>query len=133
MDGAGIRSGSEAARTRAPFMTRVWAPHARMLQLDVGGERLWMERDANGWWSGVRVAPGRDYGFVIDDQGPFPDPRSPYQPHGVHERSRAIDHASFRWTDAGWNAPPLASALIYELHIGTFSNEGTFDSAIEEL
>jgi len=114
-------------------MTRVWAPHAHTLQLDLEGERLWMERDDRGWWTTDHVTPGRDYGFVVDEAGPFPDPRSPFQPHGVHGRSRAIDHASFQWTDAGWQAPPLATAVIYELHVGTFSNAPTFDGVIHGL
>jgi maltooligosyltrehalose trehalohydrolase len=114
-------------------MMSVWAPLAHTLQLDVEGERFWMERDERGWWSAANIAAGRDYGFVVNDEGPFPDPRSPSQPHGVHARSRTVDHSAFRWTDAGWQAPSLSSAVIYELHAGTFSKMATFDGVIPSL
>ena len=94
-----------------------------------------MRRGEDNWWT-VEVAsagPGSDYGFVLDGEGPFPDPRSPWQPNGVHALSRSWTHDDFQWTDAGFRAPPLSSAVIYELHIGTFTPEGTFESAIEKL
>src|SRR6202000_2324467 len=59
--------------------------------------------------------------------------RSPSQPNGVHKLSRMVDHNQFVWTDKTWQAPPLAAALIYELHLGTFTAKGTFLSAIEKL
>jgi maltooligosyltrehalose trehalohydrolase len=74
-----------------------------------------------------------DYGFLLDGEGPYPDPRSPWQPNGVHALSRLVDHAAFRWTDTGFNAPPLSEAVLYELHIGTFTPAGTFESAIGKL
>src|SRR5690606_21705309 len=61
------------------------------------------------------------------------DPRSPWQPHGVPGPSRLVDHDAFTWSDVDWNAPPLSSAVVYELHIGTFPPEGTFRAAIERL
>jgi maltooligosyltrehalose trehalohydrolase len=89
-----------------------------------------------GWWS-VSIedaGPGTDYGFVLDDDPKaWPDPRSEWQPHGVHGASRVYDQAAFVWSDEGWQAPPLERAVIYELHIGTFTPQGTFDSAIERL
>jgi maltooligosyltrehalose trehalohydrolase len=95
-----------------------------------------MELREQGWWS-LRVptaGPGTRYGFVIDDNQPaLPDPRSASQPDGVHGLSCVVDHSSFNWTDANWQARPLASAIIYELHIGTFSPEGTFLGAIDRL
>ena len=78
------------------------------------------------------AGPGTDYSFIIDGDS-LPDPRSPYQPNGVHGPSRLIDRNAFRWTDAGWQARPLSSAIIYELHLGTFTPAGTFESAIERL
>ncbi|MBI5383147.1 MAG: malto-oligosyltrehalose trehalohydrolase [Verrucomicrobia bacterium] len=81
----------------------------------------------------ARATTGSDYGFVLDGQGPFPDPRSPSQSAGVHGLSRLVDHAAFSWSDGGFQAPPLSTALVYELHIGTFTPEGTFDAAIERL
>jgi maltooligosyltrehalose trehalohydrolase len=94
-----------------------------------------MSRSGPGWWSAkIETAkPGDDYGFFLDNEGPYPDPRSAWQPHGVHKLSRLVDSESFQWSDTKWQAPPLARALIYELHIGTFTSAGTFLSAIEKL
>ena len=115
----------------------VWAPEAGTLAVKTGGTRHPMSGpDAYGWW---RVAvkdagPGTDYAFLVDDDlTPYPDPRSPWQPEGVHGPSRLVEHSTFPWTDGGFQAPPLPSAIIYELHIGTFTPEGTFDSAIRCL
>ena len=86
------------------------------------------------WWELERRLPaGLDYAFVIDGDGPFPDPRSPFQPNGVHAASRTVDHATFEWRDAGFRAPPLSSAVLYELHVGTFSPQGTFDGVAGKL
>ena len=93
-----------------------------------------MTPEENGWWA-ARVedaGPGTDYLFSVDGAEPVPDPRSEWQPFGVHGPSRVMDH-SFDWSDRDWQAPPLESGLIYELHIGTFTVEGTFDSAIGRL
>jgi maltooligosyltrehalose trehalohydrolase len=74
-----------------------------------------------------RLTPGTRYKFVIDD-GPsgFPDPRSQHQPEGVHGPSALVDHDAFSWTDAAFTPTPLDQAVIYELHVGTFTREGTF-------
>lgn len=93
-----------------------------------------MNREPGGWWS--VEADGSEpfeYGFAVDGAGPVPDPQSPWQPFGVHGPSRALDHAAFRWTDSGFQARPLASAVVYELHVGTFTPEGTFDAVIERI
>lgn len=94
-----------------------------------------MTRDERGWWQAEApdVGPGADYAFSLEGGPPFPDPRSPFQPHGVHGPSRVIAHSDFAWTDAGWQAPPLAAGLVYELHIGTFTPAGTFEAAIGKL
>lgn len=114
---------------------RVWAPGAKRVEVQVGEERFPMVAAANGWWSGGAFSGEKytDYGFVVDGEGPFPDPRSGWQPRGVHGVSRLADHGAFQWGDAGWQAPPLSSAVIYELHVGTFTSRGTFESAIEKL
>jgi maltooligosyltrehalose trehalohydrolase len=114
---------------------RVWAPKAEMVELQTGSRRLGMTKENSGWWSADtdEIRHGADYGFLIDGEGPFPDPRSCWQPNGVHELSRWVDHSRFDWHDEGWQQPPLESALIYEMHVGTFTPEGTFDSAIEKL
>ncbi len=112
----------------------VWAPNATAVELATDGRRDPMTRDDAGWWRAQSVLPpGTDYGFVVDGDGPFPDPRSPWQPWGVHGLSRTVDHTAFPWTDHGWRAPALRDAVIYELHIGTFTPDGTFDAAIERL
>ncbi len=114
-------------------MTSVWAPLAERVELDLDGGRQTMTRGEGGWWHGPALPPGTDYGFVLDDGDVLPDPRSPWQPHGVHGRSRTIDHGAFPWTDAGWRAPRLAESVIYELHVGTFTPEGTFEAAVAKL
>jgi maltooligosyltrehalose trehalohydrolase len=115
---------------------RVWATKAQSVEIELNGRRrLPMRRGDDGWWqsdvdeAGIRT----DYAYIVDGSQPLPDPRSPWQPHGVHGASRVVDHDAFRWTDDGWQPGPLASAIIYELHVGTFTPEGTFDAAIEKL
>ncbi len=115
----------------------VWAPRAKTIAVSIGEKRHLMERHGDrGWWSAKveEAGPGTDYGFLIDDDPKlYPDPRSPWQLHGVHGTSRLYDHNKFSWSDEHWQAQPLASAVIYELHLGTFSPEGTFDGAIQRL
>jgi maltooligosyltrehalose trehalohydrolase len=114
---------------------RVWAPNARTVELRVANRTLAMTAQARGWWSidTALATAGADYAFILDHGDPLPDPRSPWQPHGVHGPSRVVDHDAFQWTDANWSAPQLRDSLFYELHVGTFTPEGTFDSAIERL
>ncbi|MHB8382007.1 MAG: malto-oligosyltrehalose trehalohydrolase [Candidatus Binataceae bacterium] len=114
---------------------RLWAPFARKVELVVTRSRVPMDQNADGWWSCKLdgSAAHLDYTFSIDASDPIPDPRSLYQPYGVLGVSRPIDHSTFRWTDEGWRGPPLGSAIIYECHIGTFTEEGTFDAACERL
>jgi maltooligosyltrehalose trehalohydrolase len=114
---------------------RVWAPAPERVEVVVGTRRLPMARDEWGWWS-VEVpglGPDDGYGFSLDGGDPRPDPRSAFQPHGVHGLSRVVDHAGFEWTDSGWAGFDLGSSVLYELHVGTFSPAGTFDGAIERL
>lgn len=113
---------------------RVWAPAAGLVELSTQAGRRPMTRQDGGWWAlSADLPQGTDYAFVLDGQGPFPDPRSPWQPAGVHGPSRVVDHAAFAWTDAGWQPPPLQGGVVYELHVGTFTPDGTFDAAIEHL
>jgi maltooligosyltrehalose trehalohydrolase len=95
-----------------------------------------MEREPRDWWAVMVEAAhaGSRYGFLLDDdEKPLPDPRSERQPEGVHALSEVVDHSAFRWSDAGWRPPTLGSAVIYELHAGTFTPEGTLDAAIGKL
>lgn len=85
------------------------------------------------WWAEADVGPQADYGFCLDSGDPLPDPRSRWQPEGVHGLSRLVDHAAYSWTDAGWRGLELADAVFYELHVGTFTLTSTFESAIERL
>ena len=112
----------------------VWAPRAARVELHLDGARLPMQKGPEGWWE-VEAAsgPGADYGYCLDGGGPLPDPRSRWQPHGVHGLSRLVDHGAFRWSDAGWQGRRLADVILYELHVGTFTPGGTFESAIERL
>jgi maltooligosyltrehalose trehalohydrolase len=116
---------------------KVWAPRATSLSVQVDGKPHPMSGpDDEGWWNLVAefAGHGTDYGFLIDkDSNLVPDPRSLWQPYGVHSLSRVYDQCAFRWSDQGFSAPPLASAVIYELHLGTFTSEGTLDSAIAKL
>jgi maltooligosyltrehalose trehalohydrolase len=114
---------------------RVWAPNAHEVTLHSSDQVLAMTKAAGGWWhvDAPFVQHGVDYAFAVDGNGPFPDPRSPWQPNGIHGFSRWVDHSLFGWTDAGWQQPPLGSAVIYELHLGTFTPEGTCEAAISRL
>jgi maltooligosyltrehalose trehalohydrolase len=113
----------------------VWAPLANEVAVQIGEAKTPMQRNENGWWTvqSKDAAPGIDYGYVVDGEGPFPDPRSPWQPNGIHGPSRVLNHSTFRWTDQNWQAKPLSSAIIYELHVGTFTPQGTFRSVVERL
>ena len=113
---------------------RVWAPRPAHVALQVNGDQLAMRRDDRGWWTADRTKRDGDrYGYLLDGEGPFPDPRSPFQPSGVHGLSTSVSHDTFPWTDRSWQPPPLASGIMYELHIGTFTAEGTFEAAIARL
>ncbi|GAA3235351.1 malto-oligosyltrehalose trehalohydrolase [Actinocorallia longicatena] len=110
----------------------VWAPRARLVEIEIDGKRHALE-EADGHWSAEVDAPhGTPYGYVLDGEGPFPDPRSSWQPDGVHGLSRVYDHELFPWTDEP-RRPYSLDGVVYELHIGTFTEEGTFDGAIERL
>ncbi len=113
----------------------VWAPLAKTLSVQINDVLHPLQSGAGGWWKAdvAQGGAGADYAFVIDDGDPVPDPRSASQPAGIHGPSRVVDHSLFPWTDTNWQARPLSSAIIYELHIGTFTPGGTFTSAIERL
>ena len=114
---------------------RVWAPAAQRAEAEVAGERYPMApAGGSGWWeAAVPAGPGVDYGFRLDGGDLLPDPRSLRQPGGPQGPSRGYDQAAFTWTDQGWRGVPLPGAVLYELHIGTFTPDGTFDAAIGRL
>jgi len=115
----------------------VWAPRATKMAVKIGNALHPMTGpDHSGWWKAAveEAGSGTDYAFLLDDDPkPYPDPRGLWQPHGVHGPSRLYDHKSFAWSDTHWQGPPLSGAVIYELHVGTFTTAGTFDAAIEQL
>jgi maltooligosyltrehalose trehalohydrolase len=119
------------------YRFELWALFANRLSVSLGGTARAMEGpDDRGWWrlEASDAVHGTDYGFLIDgDTKAYPDPRSPWQPNGVHGLSRIYDHSHFSWSDGGFHARPLSSAVIYELHIGAFTAEGTLEAAIERL
>jgi len=113
---------------------RVWAPKAAKIAVECNGLVVPMRKESGGWYSApTKGSAGDDYSYLIDDQSSTPDPRSRWQPGGIHGRSRVLDHSHFRWNDTDWQAPPLATGLAYELHVGTFTPEGTFLSTIDRL
>jgi maltooligosyltrehalose trehalohydrolase len=113
----------------------VWAPDRQRVRLLSRSEEMELTRDDRGWWHPAHpLAPGTDYAFLLDgDPTPLPDPRSKWQPNGVHAPSRVYDHAAYRWADGAWTGRALPGSVLYELHIGTFTSGGTFDSALERL
>ncbi|MBO3664076.1 malto-oligosyltrehalose trehalohydrolase [Microbacterium stercoris] len=111
----------------------LWAPRPSAVRLMLDGQLHEMTRDGEWWHSAVESQPGQRYGFLLDDRDdPLPDPRSRRQPEGVHALSQVQD-LSFPWTDAQWTGRQLAGSVIYEMHLGTFTPEGTLDAAIERL
>ncbi len=123
---------------RGPF--DVWAPNPTRVRLSVGEAVVDMVRGDDDWWSPDGSVPdaedldGLDYGYLLDDDDQArPDPRSLRQPAGVHERSRTFDLSAFAWTDDAWTGRQLAGSVVYELHVGTFTPEGTLDAAVDRL
>ena len=122
----------------------VWAPSAERVDVELfdalpagsgaPASVLPMAPVDGGWWEvAAPVGPGAGYRFRVDGGPGRPDPRSPWQPDGVHGPSRLVDHRAFRWSDVAWDAPPLSEAVVYEAHVGTFSPEGTFLGAVGQL
>ncbi|HEY9661718.1 MAG TPA: malto-oligosyltrehalose trehalohydrolase, partial [Allocoleopsis sp.] len=115
----------------------LWAPLLKQVDLHLvsPAEKLIpMQRDEQGYWQTTAEAPpGTLYYYRYDDDADRPDPASYSQPQGVHQVSEVIDHNAFQWTDQQWQGIPLEDLVIYELHIGTFTPEGTFEAAIDRL
>lgn len=119
---------------------RVWAPFAKKVEVHLLGEApeesghyIPMQRDDFGYYQVLtEVAPGQKYMYRLDDGQEFPDPVSRFQPEGVFGPSQVVDN-HYDWRDEDWRGTPLQEYIIYELHIGTFTPEGTFRSAIEYL
>ena len=118
---------------------RLWGPKAKTVSLCLseGGKdhSLEMERAGNGWFELItdRANPGSRYRFQIDGGLFVPDPASRFQPDDVHGPSEVIDPANFEWQDASWRGRPWSEAVIYELHVGTFTPEGSFGGVQKRL
>lgn len=124
-------------------MISLWAPRAGSVRLRrltpasvlISEHDLTPVAEEPGWWStDVAMSEGERYGFLLDGRDELrPDPRSRRQPRGVHGPSALFDASRFEWTDASWAGKPLAGGVIYELHVGTFTPEGTLDAVIGRL
>ncbi|MGF9563475.1 malto-oligosyltrehalose trehalohydrolase [Neorhizobium sp. BT27B] len=114
---------------------RLWAPGQKEVQLRLNGEDTAMSASQDGWFEilATGVEPGAEYQFVLDDGLAIADPASRAQKGDVHGPSLVIDPTDYPWHTTGWNGRPWEEAVIYELHIGTFTAGGTFRSAIERL
>src|SRR5579885_3692304 len=113
---------------------RLWAPAAQSVVLDLSGRELPLRNSGEGWFQLITEAqPGSQYKFKINGEQEVPDPASRFQPSGVHGSSEVIDPKTFEWQNENWRGRPWEEAVVYELHVGTFSPEGTFAGAERKL
>lgn len=117
----------------------VWAPFLERVELRLlsgtDGETIPMHRDESSYWRVVTegVSPGTFYLYRLNEDRERPDPASAYQPQGVHGPSQVIDHRAFNWGDGTWRGLTLSEMVIYEIHVGTFTREGSFDAIVPRL
>lgn len=113
---------------------RVWAPNRQRIAVEADGALYKLTRDDGGYFTGTApVATGALYRYVLDDDLRRPDPASRFQPHGVHGESQVVDPDAFAWSDADWRGVAKRDLVIYELHLGAFTQAGTFRAAIDRL
>jgi malto-oligosyltrehalose trehalohydrolase len=133
---------SFGAQLQADGMTRfgLWAPSVAAVHIEFRGSREAIDRQAmqdigGGWFEAVleNRPPGTLYSYVLPDGTRVPDPASRFQPHDVHGPSEVIDPRSYRWNTLGWEPRPWHEAVLYEIHIGSFTREGTFAAAARRL
>jgi len=114
---------------------RVWAPHARRVELVAAGRAIPLAPAGGGWHAieldGVMAAA--DYRYSLDGGPPLADPRSPFQPRGISGESRPVDHGAFAWAHDTWHPTALPDAVLYELHVGTFTSDATFEAVLTKL
>ena len=117
----------------------VWAPAARRVEVVLGSSGAGTAHDLVARGEGVfegevrEASAGTDYRFRLDGGASFPDPVSRFQPEGVHGPSRVVDPSAFSWNDESWTGLEMADFIIYELHVGTFTEDGTFEAVVERL
>jgi maltooligosyltrehalose trehalohydrolase len=121
--GINFSTGGEAS-------VRVWAPQAHTVEVALPGLKLSvpLEPEEFGYWHTrtYQIEPGDLYKVVLNNEKERPDPASLFQPEGVHGPSQAYDLKNFKWSDGSWQNPALEKYILYELHTGTFTPEGTF-------
>jgi maltooligosyltrehalose trehalohydrolase len=116
----------------------VWAPTLKQVAVQLVSpdkHLIPMQKSAAGYWqtTATDIPPGTLYTYQLEAKSDWPDPASKYQPQGVHSPSQVIDENAFIWTDTDWQGVPLAETIIYELHVGTFTQPGTFEAIILQL
>ncbi len=115
---------------------RVWAPLKKNVSVHFeDGRKIEMHKEEYGYFaaSAANISPGSKYKYYLDEEGAYPDPASFYQPDGVNGHSVVIDHNEYQWNDTGWKGLATGDLIVYELHVGTFSKEGTFEAIIPML
>lgn len=124
---------------RGKVFCKVWAPEIKKLSVKIISNNeikmIPLEKDQRGYFKGIaeNVFAGDRYFYLLDDKNRYPDPASRFQPEGVHGPSQVIDPDEFRWEDNEWGRIPLKDFIIYELHVGTFTGEGTFKAIVPYL
>src|SRR5947209_1411236 len=127
-----MRFGADYSSGRVRF--RLWAPGAERIDLVLDGSRQSMNRYDGGWFElETHDNPGVRYQFAVNGRDLVPDPASRYQPDDVRGPSEVVDPENFEWTDADWKGRPWEEAVIYELHVGSFSHSGSFRAVEEKL
>jgi maltooligosyltrehalose trehalohydrolase len=116
----------------------VWAPFKKNVELKIVSPResiIPLQKDVSGYWKTTvnDFPPDILYYYRLDEEKERPDPASHFQPQGVHRHSQVIDHTSFQWEDEKWRGIELSKMIIYELHVGAFTPEGTFEAIIPRL
>src|SRR5271170_2809724 len=115
----------------------VWAPMAREVEVVLTGDASChaLKAEDGGYFSGIvpNARSGDRYRFSLDSSEPFPDPASRYQPEGPHGPSEIVDPGSYAWTDGAWRGRTREQLVIYEMHVGTFTLDGSWEAASREL
>jgi maltooligosyltrehalose trehalohydrolase len=116
----------------------VWAPQKKQIEVRLCGandQRIPLKQIPNGYWHArvLDLPPDATYAYIIDGECERPDPASFNQPNGVHKPSGIVDHHAHAWNDAAWKGIPLNEMIMYELHVGTFTDQGTFAGIMDKL